>query len=106
MPRKPTGKPTGRPPGSTNKQPLDVKEAAKEFTADALNTLACIMRDEAQPAAARVSAAGHILDRGHGKPKQSLDVEADVTARVTRTERVIVDPKPTDPNSADLPAAS
>jgi hypothetical protein len=73
MPRKPTGNPTGRPPGSTNRQPLDVKEAAKEFTSDALETLASIMRDVEQPAAARVSAAGHILDRGHGKPKQSVE---------------------------------
>lgn len=90
MPRKPTGNPPGRPLGATNRQPLDVKEAAKEFTADALNTLAMIMRDNNQPAAARVSAAGHILDRGHGKPKQSIDVDG--ALNVTSIKRTIVDP--------------
>lgn len=62
----------GRPPGSANKSTLVVKEAAQAFTADALEVLASIMRGEEHPAAARVSAASAILDRGHGKPKQAL----------------------------------
>jgi hypothetical protein len=47
-------------------------EAAQVFTRSAVATLASIMRDKSQPAAARVSAATAILDRGHGKPKQAI----------------------------------
>lgn len=62
----------GRPKGSANKSTVVVKEAAQAFTADALKTLAEIMRGSEHPAAARVSAASALLDRGHGKPKQPL----------------------------------
>jgi hypothetical protein len=62
----------GRPKGSPNKATVIVKEAAQAFTADAIDTLAEIMRSPAHPAAARVSAANALLDRGHGKPKQPL----------------------------------
>lgn len=93
MPR-PAGLPKtgGRKPGAKNKITADVKEAAQAFTNDAIETLASIMRAEEQPAAARVAAANALLDRGHGKPKQSVDVEADVKAQITGITRKIVDP--------------
>lgn len=62
----------GRPKGSLNKATADVKQAAQAFTTDAISTLAEIMRSPEHPAAARVSAANALLDRGHGKPKQPL----------------------------------
>ncbi len=62
----------GRPKGSANKATVVVKEAAQAFTADAISVLAEIMRSSEHPAAARVSAANALLDRGHGKPKQPL----------------------------------
>jgi hypothetical protein len=62
----------GRKPGTPNKVTVVVKEAAQAFTADAISTLAEIMRSPEHPAAARVSAANALLDRGHGKPKQPL----------------------------------
>ena len=62
----------GRPKGAANKATVVVKEAAQAFTADAISTLAEIMRSTEHPAAARVSAANALLDRGHGKPKQPL----------------------------------
>jgi hypothetical protein len=34
------------------------------------------MKDPKAPAAARISAAQAILDRGHGKPAQAIDVNA------------------------------
>lgn len=82
----------GRQAGTPNKATADVKEAAQLYTADAISTLAEIMRSVEHPAAARVSAASALLDRGHGKPKQSLDVDADVRATVTEIRRSIVDP--------------
>lgn len=63
----------GRQKGTPNKATADVKEAARAFTADAISTLAEIMRGEEQPAAARVAAANALLDRGHGKPQQKLE---------------------------------
>lgn len=76
----------GRRKGAQNKATVIVKDAAQAFTADALDTLAEIMKDEDQPAAARVAAANALLDRGHGKPKQSLDIDARVTAPKTLSD--------------------
>lgn len=73
----------GRRKGSPNKATVVVKDAAQAFTADAINTLAGVMKDVAQPAAARVAAANALLDRGHGKPKQSLDIDARVSTPKT-----------------------
>lgn len=88
-----------RTKGAKNKQTLDVKELAQDYTADAVATLASIMRDDEEAAAARVAAARELLDRGHGKPKQSLDVDADVRATVTKIRREIVrSPNAPDPN--------
>lgn len=85
----------GRPKGALNKATATVKEAAQAFTNDALEVLAKIMKS-GESEAARVAAANSILDRGHGKPKQALDVEADVKTTITRIERQIV--RPSNPN--------
>jgi len=78
MPR-PAGTPKtgGRQAGTPNKVTHPIREAAQEYTIDALETLVAIMRDEASPPAARVAACNSILDRGHGKPSQSIDVNTD-----------------------------
>lgn len=73
----------GRRKGTPNKATADVKEAASVYSADAVATLAEIMRDPEHPAAARVSAANALLDRAHGKPKQALDVDAAMNGVVT-----------------------
>lgn len=46
--------------------------AAQVYTTEALGTLAKIMR-KSDGDAARVAACKEILDRGHGKPKQTMD---------------------------------
>ena len=50
----------------------ELREAARQFTDDALKTLAAIC-NEGQSEAARVSAASALLDRGFGKPTQQLE---------------------------------
>ena len=50
----------------------ELREAARQFTEDALKTLAAICND-GQSEAARVSAACALLDRGYGKPTQQLE---------------------------------
>ena len=82
----------GRKKGSINKATADIREAAKQFTDDALMVLSEIMRSS-ESDAARVAAANSILDRGHGKPRQSVEVEADVNAKVSAVEWRIIDPQ-------------
>ena len=53
----------------------ELREAAREFTDDALKTLAQIC-NEGQSEAARVSAASALLDRGYGKPVQQVETGA------------------------------
>ena len=57
----------------------DLRVAARELTPNALRTLEAINDDETAPPAARISAAKEILDRGWGKPKESLDVSRKMT---------------------------
>ncbi|GJE14265.1 DUF5681 domain-containing protein [Methylobacterium longum] len=65
-----SGNPGGRP-----RLPDDVKQLARGYTREALETLAGVMRNDEAPAAARVTAASHILDRAWGKPAQHLTVD-------------------------------
>jgi hypothetical protein len=58
-----SGNPLGRP-----RVILTVRDIAREHTEEAIDTLASIMRDEAAPAAARISACTELLNRGHGRP--------------------------------------
>jgi hypothetical protein len=68
----------GRQKGTLNKATADVKVAASAYTASAISTLASIMQDPEEASPARVAAAKELLDRAHGKPKQSVDVDATV----------------------------
>jgi len=58
-----SGNPGGRP-----KVVGVIREQAREHTAEALQTLARIMKDEKAPHAARVATANSLLDRGYGRP--------------------------------------
>jgi hypothetical protein len=59
------------------KTPTEIKSLARGHTATAINTLAGIMQQADAPAAARVSAATALLDRGWGKPAQAIGTEGD-----------------------------
>jgi len=50
----------------------ELREAARQFTNDALKTLAAIC-NEGESEAARVSAACALPDRGYGKPTQQVE---------------------------------
>lgn len=64
----------GRKPGSVNHVTRDLRARAGKFTDKALKTLVAIMDDETAPAAARATASIAVLDRGHGRPAQSVEV--------------------------------
>jgi hypothetical protein len=66
----------GRPKGAVSKATADIKAAASEYSEAALGVLITVAKNTKAPAAARVAAANAILDRAHGKPKQSVDVDA------------------------------
>lgn len=54
------------------KASIDIRSLARSHTKTALKVLASIMSSEDHPAAARVSAAQALLDRGWGKPEQAI----------------------------------
>jgi hypothetical protein len=60
-------------PGGRPKEVGDVRELAKKYTAEAVETLAKIMGSEDAPPAARTAAAVALLDRGYGRPAQAVD---------------------------------
>ena len=62
-----SGNPTGRPAVVK-----EVRDLARQYTREAVLTLVSVMRDRGQPGAARVAAASQILDRGYGKPAQTI----------------------------------
>lgn len=73
-----SGNPSGRPrrPDTIAARQIfvTVKAAARALTQEAIDTLAAVMRDGKAPAAARISAAVALLDRGHGRPSQAVDL--------------------------------
>lgn len=55
----------------------EVQTLAKQQTELAVNTLVEIMTNEKTNGSARVQAAVALLDRGWGRPKQSVDIKVD-----------------------------
>ncbi|WP_213769989.1 hypothetical protein [Bradyrhizobium sp. dw_78] len=72
----------------------EIRSLARSHTSTAINVLVAIMRSKDATAAARVSAANAILDRGWGKSTQVLEgTENGALELIHRIERVIVDPE-------------
>ena len=80
----------GRQAGTPNKATASIREAAQQYTDEALKTLVDVMGDETAPPAARVAAANSLLDRGYGKPKPTTDGEQSQD-NVVVIERIIID---------------
>lgn len=76
----------GRKPGKPNKLTADVKALAAEYGAQAIRNLAEIANGKDQPAAARVSAANALLDRGFGKPVQAMELTGKDGGPVQQTQ--------------------
>ena len=69
----------------------EIRSLARSHTRTALNVLVAVMRNTKATPPARVAAANAILDRGWGKPTQSLSNE-NALELIHRIERVIVHP--------------
>lgn len=71
-----------------------IRSLARAHTKTAVNVLVGIMRSKDATAAARVSAANAILDRGWGKTAQPIESSDDGALElIHRIERVIVHPE-------------
>jgi hypothetical protein len=85
---------SGRRKGSQNKVGKDIRELARVYTAEAVETLVGIMRDRSAPSQARAMAADRLLDRAWGKPAQTIVGDPESPLHLaTKIEIVIVDPK-------------
>lgn len=71
-----SGNPRGRP-----RRDFDLAVLARIHTQEAIGTLLQVMQDAKAPASARIAAATVLLDRGWGKPPQTVDLyqQADFT---------------------------
>jgi hypothetical protein len=77
----------------------EIRSMARSHTRTALNVLVGVMRSKDATAAARVSAANAILDRGWGKAAQAIENgDGGAFELIHRIERVIVD---VDPENTD-----
>ena len=62
----------------------DIRALARECGPEAIAKLRSILNDPKAPLQAVIMAANSLLDRGFGKPPQSVDINASVTATITR----------------------
>ncbi len=67
------------------KAPIEIKSLARSHTETAIRTLVGVMNQGDAPAAARVSAAQALLDRGWGKPLQAVEHSGDGGGPITFT---------------------
>lgn len=66
----------GRQKGTPNKATVEIKEAARVYTKDALQTLVSVMKTS-ESDAAKVAACKEILDRAYGKATQPIAGDPD-----------------------------
>lgn len=85
---KPGTRPSGRQKGTPNKVTADVRAAAQQYTAEAIQTLASIMR-ESDVDQARIAAAKELLDRGHGKSTQPIEANVVTETYEERLSRLM-----------------
>lgn len=83
----PGGKPKKVKTDAERKVLADVKLLAKEASEDAIKTLKAVMKNAKAPPAARVGAATAILDRGYGKPTQTIDANVSILDKMTDAEQ-------------------
>jgi hypothetical protein len=66
----------GRPLGSPNRLTQPLKQLAAMHSADCIAVLV-ELRDHAEAEQVRLQAANALLDRGHGRPRQEIDLSDD-----------------------------
>lgn len=84
-----SGNPGGKPKLTEPARKIlaDIKSLAKDASEAAIETLKSVMADTQAPPAARVGAATAILDRGYGKPTQTIDANVSFLDKMTDAEQ-------------------
>lgn len=72
----------GNKNGGRPQLPEELKQAFRASSADALDVLKKILRDEHARDADRIRCAEIILDRGYGKPVQAVDLDTNTVPQV------------------------
>jgi hypothetical protein len=80
-----SGNPGGRP-----KDVVNVMALARQHTPQAIKTLQEICTDPKMPPNARVAAAVAILDRGWGKPAQTVQVQKEDVRELSDAELIAI----------------
>ena len=81
-----SGNPGGRP-----RLDAELRDAAREYTQEALNVLVNGLKSKS--AAVKIKCAQELLDRGWGKPRQSVEIsDPDGNPVATRIEVVYIKP--------------
>jgi hypothetical protein len=75
----------GRRHGSKSRVSREVRDYAREFTLEAVKELARLAF-HAESEQVRVAAIRELLDRGHGKATQQVEIEADIRQYDTSAE--------------------
>lgn len=75
-------------PGGRSPIIRELRDVAREHTVTALETLIGVMTNTEAPAAARVAAAAHMLDRGYGKPTQNINAAVRNAQKMTDDELI------------------
>ena len=75
-------------PNTTPKTPTEINSLARLHTERMIQVLVGIATQENAPAASRVSAAEALLDRGWGRPKQTIASDPDGPLIVEIIQRV------------------
>jgi hypothetical protein len=90
------GRKRGSKDAATRDQRMSIQALARTYDALALATLARVAESSPNDSAA-VSASNSLLDRGYGKPPQSLEHSGPdggpIQQQITSIQRDIVDPK-------------
>lgn len=94
----------GRKPGKVGKAKRELSEMAKDHAAAALKVLVEIAKNDQEPASARVSAANALLDRGYGRPAQSVALSNPDGSLTPQPSTIIIEAA-TDDDSDDTSAA-
>lgn len=74
----------GRPKGKVSAAKKEIAEMARDYAEDAMKVLVDVARDANAPAAARVSAANAIIDRGYGKAPATVEPTVNPLAEAIR----------------------
>jgi hypothetical protein len=68
-----------------------LREAAQGYSEEALSVLAGVMRDTEAPPAAKVAAARELLDRGFGRPMQSVENKIEIQSMADTAAQVLME---------------